>query len=82
MERYKQLAETILGSVCDTDEIFEDYDLDLMETGYLDSFSSLSIIVEIEKKLGIKLQPTDLSKNDISTINNFIKYLARIGDEN
>jgi len=77
MERNKleNMAKVILEKVCGTDEIFEDYDLDLVEEGFIDSFSVLSIILEIEKSTGIRLQPTDINKNEIKTINLFIDYL-------
>ena len=71
MEKYEQLARDILESTCETDEIFEDYDMDLLDAGYLDSFSLLNIIVEIEDKMGIALQPTDM-----------IRFLEQIGGKN
>lgn len=79
MDKYEKIAREILESTCETDEIFEDYDMDLIDTGYLDSFALLNIIVEIENRLGIKLQPTDINKNDISTINSFINFLSSKG---
>lgn len=79
MEKYEEIAREILESTCETDEIFEDYDMDLIDAGYLDSFALLNIIVEIENHMGIKLQPTDIKKEDISTVNNFIKFIASKG---
>ena len=51
---------------------YKDYDMDLLDAGYLDSFSLLNIIVEIEDKLGIALQPTDIKKDNIRTVNEMI----------
>lgn len=76
MEKCEKIAREILEDTCETDEIFEDYDMDLIEAGYLDSFALLNIIVNIEQKLSIRLQPTDISKSDIKTVNSFIKFLA------
>ena len=76
MNKYEQIAREILEETCETDEIFDDYDLDLIESGYLDSFALLNIIVNIEEKMGIRLQPTDINKNDICTINSFINFLT------
>lgn len=75
MSKYEQWAREILETICETDEIFEDYDMDLIEDGFLDSFSLLSAIVEIEKRMNISLQPTDISKKDISSVNSFISFL-------
>lgn len=76
MDKYEKIACEILEDTCETDEIFEDYDMDLIDAGYLDSFALLNIIVCIENKMGIRLQPTDVKKEDISTINAFIKFLS------
>ena len=76
MEKYEKIAREILEDTCETDEIFEDYDLDLIDAGYLDSFALINIIVEIERRLGIRLQPTDIKKEDVSSVNRFITFLA------
>ena len=76
---YKQLALEILESVCETDEVREDLDMDLFEAGLMDSLSSINVILEIEKKMGIKLQITDLERSDISSVNNFEKFLRSKG---
>lgn len=77
MNENELIAREILEDTCETDEIFEDYDMDLIDAGYLDSFSVLNIIVEIENKLAIRLQPTDLRKEDIRTVNKFIDFIAQ-----
>lgn len=59
-------------------EIFEDSDMDLLDAGYLDSFSLLNIIVEIEDKLGIALQPTDIKKDNIRTVNEMIRFVTEL----
>lgn len=78
MADYKEIACNILEDTCETDEIFEDEDMDLLEAGYLDSFSLLNIIVELEAKLGVRLQPTDIQKEDIATVNRFVAYVEKI----
>lgn len=79
MDKYEQFAREILEDTCETDEIFEDYDMDLIEAGYLDSFALLNIIIGIEKKMGIRLQPTDIKKDDVKTVNQFIEFLKSKG---
>ena len=78
MDKYEQMARDILESTCETDEIFEDYDMDLLDAGYLDSFSLLNIIVEIDAKTGIALQPTDIKKDNIRTVNEMIRFLTEL----
>ncbi len=74
---FKDLALEIMEEICETDEIKEDLDLDLFDAGLIDSLSTINIILLLEEKLGIRLQPTDFEKNDIATVNNFIKFLEK-----
>lgn len=74
---YKKLAIEIMENVCETDEVSEDLDMDLFEAGLIDSLSVINILLEVENKLGIRLQITDLEKSDISTINNFETFLKK-----
>ncbi len=74
----EKIAREILEETCDTDEIFEDYDMDLIEEGFIDSFAVLNVIIEIENKTGIKLQPSDIQKDDISSVNKLIAFLGKI----
>jgi D-alanine--poly(phosphoribitol) ligase subunit 2 len=75
MKSTEEIAKSIIENVCDSDEMFDDYDMDLFEEGFMDSFGVLSIILEIEKEIGIVLQPTDVQKTNIQTVNNFIEFL-------
>lgn len=77
----EELAKRILEEVCETDEIFEDYDMDLVEEGYLDSFGILNIIIRIEEEMGIQLSPTDVNKEDINTVKKFTEFLTQISNK-
>ncbi|WP_330567013.1 D-alanine--poly(phosphoribitol) ligase subunit 2 [Clostridioides difficile] len=59
-----EIFEDVLG----TDEIREDLDLNLFETELLDSLAIIEVLLEIENRLGIELQPTDLERKDMSTV--------------
>lgn len=61
--------------VTGNDEIAEDLDLDLFEAGLLDSLAIIEMLLQIEEKLGIKLQPTDLERDDMSTVNKLTSFL-------
>ena len=66
-----EIFEDVLG----TDEIREDLDLNLFETELLDSLAMIEVLLEIENRLGRELQPTDLERKDMSTVNNLVKFL-------
>ena len=78
MSENEKIAREILMNTCETDEIFEDYDMDLVEEGFIDSFALLNVIIDIEKETGVKLQVSDIKKEDISTVNNLIAFLEKI----
>ncbi len=77
MENLQELALDILEAACETDEVREDPDLDLFEAGLIDSLASVVVLLELEKRTGVKLQPTDLEREDITTVNNFVKFLEK-----
>ena len=66
-----------MEAACETDEVREDLDLDLFEAGLIDSLASVIVLLELEQRTGVKLQPTDLEREDITTVNNFVKFLEK-----
>lgn len=83
MDKIKELALEILEEACETDEIREDEDMDLFEAGLLDSLGTLTILLQIEEKFGIRLQPTDIQKEEMSSVSNFVRYLKmKVGVKN
>lgn len=71
----ENIAKDIMTDICETDEILADCEMNLFEEGYIDSFAMIRVILEIEEKTGIILEPSDISKKEISSVNNLIKYL-------
>lgn len=65
----------MLVEVTGNDDIEEDKDLDLFESGLLDSLGIIEVLLKIEEIFGLKLQPTDLERKDMSTVNNLVAFL-------
>ncbi len=65
----------IFIEVTGNDEIAEDLDLNLFDAELLDSLAIIEVLLLIEEKLGIKLQPTDLEREDMSTVNKLAEFL-------
>jgi hypothetical protein len=78
MSENERIAREILIDTCQTDEILNDYNMDLIEEGFIDSFAILNVILDIEKMTGFKLQVTEITKDDISSINKLIAFLNKI----
>lgn len=70
-EKVVEIFEEVTGC----DEIRDDYDLDLFEAGLLDSLAIIEVLLQIEEVFGIKLQPTDLERTDMATVNNLVSFL-------
>lgn len=73
----EKIVLEILIEVTGTDEVAEDLDLNLFEAGLLDSLAIIEVLLKIEEELGIKLQPTDLEREDMSTVNKLISFLKK-----
>lgn len=72
------MQETVISifeDVLECDEIKDDLDMNLFEEELLDSLAIIEVLVEIEDRLGIALQPTDLERSDMATVNNLVKFL-------
>ena len=52
----------ILAQVCDRSDIREQPDIELLDSGLMDSLAFIGLLTELEEKLGIELQPTQLSR--------------------
>lgn len=71
----KEQVLEIFIEVTGNDEIAEDLDLNLFDAGLLDSLAIIEVLLKLEEKLGIKLQPTDLEREDMSTVNKLAGFL-------
>ena len=65
----------IFIEVTGEEDIAEDLDLNLFEAGLLDSLAIIEVLLQIEENIGIKLQPTDLERDDMSTVNKMTAFL-------
>jgi D-alanine--poly(phosphoribitol) ligase subunit 2 len=68
----------IFEEVTGTDDIREDLDLDIFEAGLLDSLGIIEVLLKIEEVFGINLQPTDLERRDMATVNNLVSFLESL----
>ena len=74
----KEKVLEIFIEVTGNDEIAEDLDLNLFDAGLLDSLAIIEVLLKIEDVFGIKLQPTDLERRDMATVNNLVNFLESL----
>ena len=53
----------------------------LIEVGVMDSFGMITLVVLLEEKFSIKVNPEDVAQDDLSTINNIVRFLKRRLDD-
>lgn len=69
----------ILEVICGVDEVKEDRDINLFDNGLLDSLGVIELLVQIEEKLGIVIEPTEVDREQIETPNKLINYIKSRG---
>lgn len=69
----------MLVEVCEDEDVKEDLDIDLFESGLLDSLAVAELLVRIEEVFGIELSLTELDRTMISTPNRVIAFLKEKG---
>lgn len=74
----KETVIEIFEEVTGNDEIREDLDLNLFEAELLDSLAIIEVLLQIEERLGLKLQPTDIDREDMATVNKLIAFLENM----
>jgi D-alanine--poly(phosphoribitol) ligase subunit 2 len=66
----------LLIDVCGTDAIDAERDIDLFDAGLLDSLGVTQLLVSFEDDLGIKVPPTAVERDEISTVNRILTFVA------
>lgn len=62
----------ILENICEDDDFREDFDMDLFESDLLDSLGFAELLVTIEDEFGIVISPSEVERDDLSTVNKII----------
>jgi acyl carrier protein len=52
-------------------------DADLLEAAALDSYALLQLLVELDERLGLHVEPQDISTEDVRTIRRLAAFVAR-----
>jgi D-alanine--poly(phosphoribitol) ligase subunit 2 len=75
-EAQEQEVLRLLIDVCGTDAIDSERDVDLFDAGLLDSLGVTQLLVSFEDDLGIKVPPTAVERDEISTVNRILTFVA------
>ncbi|MBT2737866.1 D-alanine--poly(phosphoribitol) ligase subunit DltC [Neobacillus drentensis] len=75
MMSVKETVLDILEEICDSDIVRENLNIDLFKEGLLDSFGTVSLLVEIEERLEITVGISDFVREEWNTPNAIIGQL-------
>lgn len=67
----------ILLEICGDEESLQDKDINLFDSGLIDSLGVIELLLKIEDELNIRIQPTEVTREDIATPNKIIEFLSK-----
>ncbi|MFT8318905.1 MAG: D-alanine--poly(phosphoribitol) ligase subunit DltC [Sporolactobacillus sp.] len=73
---FKDQVLSILAEACESDEVKANPDLRIFDEGLLDSFGTISLVVEFENQLGIQVPISEFNRDEWATPNMIIQKLA------
>lgn len=66
-ERVEEQLLDLLAEICEDDIVMTDTQVDLFESGLLDSIAYMELLLEIESRLGVTIAPSEVTKEDVNT---------------
>ena len=75
---FKNEVINLLAEVCQDNVIKEKPDIDLFDSGLLDSFGTVELLVQIEERFGITVPITEFDRDVWNTPNNIALQLAEM----
>ncbi len=74
-EEAKERLLEVLADICEDDIVLSDPDVELFESGLLDSIAYMELLLEIERELGISVAPSEVEKEDVDTPSKLIEVV-------
>ncbi|MFY4774404.1 D-alanine--poly(phosphoribitol) ligase subunit DltC [Metabacillus sp. RGM 3146] len=74
----KEEVLNILEEICETDAVKEDMNIPLFDEGLLDSLGTVTLLVDIEEKLGIMVSISEFDREKWSTPNKIVSVLENL----
>lgn len=78
MDREELLARILdlLEDICGDEAVREEQDVDLFETGLLDSLAAMELLVEIENEFGVVIAPTEVDREEMNTVSKIVDRVS------
>lgn len=65
----------IIESQCGTDMVRQDLNLDLFESGLIDSLGFTELIIALEDEFDVQIPPTEMQRDEINTPAKIISHM-------
>ncbi len=73
----KERVLNIIADICEDDIVKEDLNIDLFETGLLDSLALIEMMVKMEDEFNITITPSELDRAQVNTPQKIIDMIAK-----
>ena len=65
----------LLAELCEEDEVKNNLDEDLFESGLMDSLAFAELLFAIEENFGVIIAPSEIQRSDINTANKIVRLV-------
>lgn len=62
----------MIEELCGDEIVIEEPDIDLLEEGLIDSLDYIELLLRIEDEFGLKMSPSELTREEMATPNRII----------
>ena len=77
MEDYRKIVENALSHAIGIELREEQYGMDLIESGLVDSLAMMSIIVHMERNLGKRIDSRSFTNDDFRSFHSILSLIQR-----
>jgi len=75
MENVEQIISEILVDISGTKKVLKNKDLNLIDSGFLDSMGIVELLTEIEDRFNIEISLEEFAIEKFDTVNKIKKYI-------
>ncbi len=73
------MKEKVMEALCKINpKVIEHMEEDLIETGFIDSFEIVNLVVELEEMFGIDIDPEEIIPDNFQTVNAIINLMEKL----
>ena len=67
----------MIEELCGDEIVKEDPDIDLLEEGLIDSLDYIELLLKIEDEFGLKMSPSELTREEMATPNRIVAVVEK-----